>query len=110
MSKVHILTGDENENYHAVIHFPVPAGNNSAGQSWKDVLVADGNNKTVLININAQELTDIQSGVVVEFVTILRRAESGGGSDSQITAMVNDLIEEEKKRLARKYKYYGRVF
>ena len=110
MSKVHILTGDEGDNYTAVIHFDVPAGNNQAGLSWKAALIADGKNVTVLTNIEAPELAAIQTGDVCEFVASIRKVESSGGGDAAIGAIVDDLIVEEKKRLSRKYRHYGRTF
>ena len=82
MSDIHILTGDEKGNYTAVVHFAVPLGNNSAGIPWKDALVSDGRNTSVMIEpaITPEELSSIIAGDVLESVITLRRMESGGGT------------------------------
>lgn len=40
MSKIHILQCIKAGKYRAVIHFPTPQGDNSAGYSWKSVALA----------------------------------------------------------------------
>ncbi|MCH8292395.1 hypothetical protein IH992_14990 [Candidatus Poribacteria bacterium] len=49
MSKIHILASDEKKQYRVIIHTSVPAGNNSAGKSWKDVLIGAEQNTSELI-------------------------------------------------------------
>lgn len=114
MSKVHILTADDNGGYSAVIHFNVPIGNNLAGISWQQCIVLDKQNTTVLnLPLTDQaELDAIAAGSVIEFTATLGRTESGGGSAAQVLAtintIVNDLITQKQAELQRKYKHYGR--
>lgn len=111
MSKAHILTGNNAGGYNAAVHFTVPLGNNSAGVSWKQTMITDGQNISVLIvpAITQVELDSIIAGDTVEFVTVIDRYESGGGSDISVEEIVDLAILNKKKELQRRYKYYGKT-
>ena len=110
MSKIHILTGDDNGGFNAVIHTAVPPGSNSAGIIWGNVLIAAGKNTSVLnvLVIQQAELDQIVAGTVFEFTMTIKKLESGGGANDSIESIVDEAIQEKKKQLQRRYKYYGK--
>lgn len=111
MAKIHIRTGDHHGNYEAVIHFAVPTGNNAAGVAWSAAIVSDGENVSVLTTLDTTqlELDAITAGTRYEFVQMVRRFESGGGSDLSISGIVDQYIDDKRRELQRKYKYYGKT-
>ncbi len=113
MSKLHVLTSDGKGRYSAVVHTPVPLGNNSAGESWKAALLAGGaSGSTDLVvgtgpsNILQAEKDQITAGNVLEF-RISFPFESGGASLVSLNEMVDSAIVNKKAQLASQYKYFG---
>jgi len=116
MSKTHILETDNNLEYNVVVHIAVPAGSNSAGKSWKDVVLGAGLNVSRLTegvapgNITTAELASITAGDIIEFSTSVK-AESGGRTviemKSAVNKMVDQFITDKLDELKNKYKYYG---
>ncbi len=113
MSKIHVLE-NTNKKYKVVLHFTVPTGNNSAGNSWKDCALAQGLGATVMQEgygvgqITPAEKNSIVAGDVIE-VTDTILAESGNASVESLDEMADKIIAEKKKTLQEKYKYYGYV-
>ena len=111
MSKVHVLEQNGPGEYSMVLHYATPAGNNSAGISWVDCLVA-GSPTTVLPegvgpgDITTAEKAAVEAGTVIEISrTVL--AESGTPLLDTVNTLVDALILEDKKDSAFKYKYFG---
>lgn len=113
MSKAHILTSDGRGQYTAVVHVPVPAGNNSAGKAWKTVLLKSGESGATELSVGTgpsditqSEKNDITVGDVLEF-RISVRVESGGATVASVEQMVNSAIVDKKAQLVSQYKYFG---
>ena len=112
MSKIHIL--QENKGvFRAVIHTPVLAGSNTAGKTWKEVLLSSGlSGSSVLTvgtsagNITQVEMDTITTGDVLEFEMNLR-VESGGATLTSLNEMVNEFLLGKQKELKATLKYYG---
>lgn len=110
--KIHILEALEAGRYRAVLHAPVPAGNNSAGVPWKAALVGAGLNKTALPvgtlpgTIDALERDAVVAGDVLEIVTELR-AETGGATPASLTQMADRVIADRLQQLAARLKFFG---
>lgn len=122
MSKVH-LTESTGRTVTATVHYLVPAGNNSADISWKNILarvVANGLGRTEPIpassltigtgygQITQAEYDQIVAGDVVEFSMSLD-VEGSGGSAAQILPQITAAIAAHKTDLAAKYRWYGRA-
>lgn len=75
MSSIHVLSGNGNNLYTAVMHIPTPAGNNGAGVPWAIALVNSGMAKTIMTpgtaagQISTSEKAQIDAGTVIEVVT-----------------------------------------
>jgi hypothetical protein len=118
MSKIHILEGQGAGVFHAVIHFATPAGNNSSGMAWSDVLTVAGRNVSVLPTgnlpgqITAADLALVTAGTLVEFEMLIP-IESGGSSGQTLLTSLNDMVDREITRrtaeLQVTYKHFGRV-
>jgi len=111
MSKIHILTADNNGNYRVALHATMPGGNNSAGTSWQQCWTASGRNVTILPvgngpgEISASENTAITNGTVYEVVTTLR--PSATPSPAELTELADIKLAEAASRLATEFKYFG---
>lgn len=109
---VHVLESSARGRYRVAIHTPMPAGNNSAGKSWKDCWIAAGMNTSILAvgtapgNTDTTERSSILAGDVIEFVTEIP-AESGGATSASVAQMVNALITSYLSDVAARFKYYG---
>lgn len=120
MAKVHVLDQQSPGRYRCVLHFAVPAGNNSAGITWKNALLrAFGTPATILPDgdgtggtISATEKASVVAGDVVERVVTIE-AETGGTSAAAMGATVDAeaarLISEEQTRLGAQLKWFGVV-
>ncbi len=82
MPKVHVLKSNNNKSYKLAIHFDTPAGNNTAGFSWKLVGLSSGDIGTTSLkvgtnpsDITQEEYDEIISGDVIE---ILRENKMDG--------------------------------
>lgn len=118
MSTVHVLEQNNGE-FRCVLHFAVPAGNNSAGLTWKAVGLASGRTGTTRLTegtgpgqITTSEKAQVVSGDVVEFESMLR-AESGGLTGAllgaTVDAMATAAIAAYQAEFARTFKWYGAV-
>ena len=115
MAKIHILTASQGL-YDLVIHVATPAGNNSAGISWKNVIIGAGRNTTRLTEGNgAGQITTVEkasiiAGDLIEIATSVP-AESGGTTAQQLTAGLDLLatarISEALALFQKQYKYFG---
>lgn len=108
MASVHILSQSSDNEFQCVIHFPAPSGSNSAGLSWKSVLLASGlAGSTRLVEgtgpgqITAAEKAQVLAGDVIEFETVLR-IESGGSTSLQIGVTIDALVANALADHARK--------
>ena len=112
MSKIHVLESNNNHSYKVAIHFDTPAGNNSAGYSWKACALAAGTIGTTILEVGTApsdltqvEYDDIIAGDVVE---IVRTIDTGVSPTNAILEALADIkIDEWKNDTARILKYYG---
>jgi hypothetical protein len=133
MAKIHVLDSDDRGFYNLVIHKAVPEANNSAGNAWKNVLLANnitgGKAKTkpdgitpgvtvygasVLVDgedgkswqISAAEKALLSSGDLIELKVRIK-----WGTGLPLTT-INDLVEKEFFELIegikRRYAYFGK--
>lgn len=113
MSKIHVLESDGGGNYRIIIHVAVPAGNNSAGVSWKNCVLATrvGGSTSLPVGAGPGEITQtekdsITSGDVIEISTVIK-AESGGATPESLERMVDQEALSYKQELMARLKYYG---
>lgn len=123
-NEIHVLAADNNGNYRVVIHTAMPAGNNSAGVSWKECwlesnksILEDGTISSVtsrLIegtapgNISTAELADVKAGDVIELSGTIK-LETGGASPISLAEMVQALIDDVKAVMQVKLKFFGYI-
>ncbi len=125
MADMHVLTGDGNR-YRVVMHFDVPAGNNSAGVAWSDAVPKSaglgelGNPatpKTILrdgdgtgATIDATEKTAVESGAMFEHVADFL-IESSGFTPLEVRAALRYFYAREKAgvqaAMQRELKWFG---
>lgn len=127
MSKIHVLSADNEGNYRVAIHAAMVSGDNSAGKSWKSCWLESNKAKNTkqfsadvdiipvtssLIvgtdpgNITAAELVDVEAGDVIEILSGIK-AESGGASSASLNALVDEVVVDFKARMQAELKYYG---
>lgn len=126
MAKVHVLDTDPNGNINCVAHFLMPTGNNNVNVPWKtcylasfgtvaptSLLVSSGNNNPAPGKIGTTELTQIQSGDIIE-----QQFQFGDSPELTTLALkeqrANELadrkINEFKSNFAAKFAFYGHSF
>ncbi len=116
MAIMHILTGNGIE-YQVVMHFDVPVGSNSVGNSWGDVLINSGWGGTTQLvegtglgEITPAEKIAIEAGAVHEHSGSFR-VESGGTSNDELQTSLREFYDLEEIRvinnLKRVLKYFG---
>lgn len=116
MATVHVLTRIGNK-FRCIIHFAVPAGNNSANVSWKTAGLNSGlTGSTVMTEgsgagqITTAEKATVLSGDVIEFTADIE-AETAGTSSVQLGAMVDaeaiKLIAAKTTELQTALKWFG---
>ncbi len=113
MSKIHVLTSDTSGNYQIIIHTNTPAGNNSAGISWKTAglnsRLIGTTSMTVGTSpgqISSTEQSQIVAGTVFEIITNIP-AESGGTTPESLNQMSDQIISQRLTDLAKQLKYFG---
>jgi len=112
-SSMHVFEANDKGEYRICAHVAVPAGNNTVGNSWKDVIIASGRNVTVMATgtgigqISTAEQAQIAAGDVVEVVVYV--AFESATTNAQRTALVNVHVTDELALLQRKLKLYGRT-
>lgn len=107
--KVHILESPKTAQYNAVTHFPTPAGDNSAGMAWKDILLAVAPNLEPRAGDEAEKAAIIAGDVIeVAFVIELEPSEVQPGA---LRASVDDLADKARAgwqpEMQRRYAYYS---
>ncbi len=119
VADVHILEKVRDEDaktntkgkYHAVMHFSVPVGNNSANLTWKSVFLAaglTGPGKSVLTEgtgpgqITVVESGQITLGDVIEIEGIVAVVNGGSLEDTVV-----NLRNQAKAELFAKYDRWG---
>ena len=114
MAKIHIMEQSGSDDFRVVLHFPVPSGSNSAGKTWKSVMLACGRTGSTSMTegagpgqITTVEKATIVAGDTFELQTSIRAMSSGGGSTAVVEGMADILINECKTEIARTYKWYG---
>ena len=113
MSALHILDQD-NGQFRCVAHQPVPAGSNTAGVAWKNVILGAGLNVTSMIEgalpgqISTAEKAQIVAGDVAEAAFTVP-LHSGGTSNAEIDAWALREFAEWKNKMQLKYAYFGKV-
>jgi hypothetical protein len=113
MSVLHVLD-QTNGIYRCVVHRPTPAGNNSAGVSWRDVIKAAGLNATTLAEgtlpgqITTAEKDQVIAGDVFE-VALSIALRAGGSENAQIDAAALAAHQQAVAALAEKYAWFGKV-
>jgi hypothetical protein len=115
--QVHVTTCNEGQDCTLVIHAPVLAGTNTAGTTWKAVLidVTVGTPSTSLsdsIINSATEKADIASGDVIEFSVrrnLIGVSNAGGvaAKKAAMDALVDGIIANKEIILQRTYNWYG---
>jgi hypothetical protein len=113
MSALHILDQD-NGQFRCVAHQPVPAGSNTAGVAWKNVILGAGLNVTSMTEgalpgqISTAEKAQIVAGDVVEAAFTIP-LHSGGTSNAQIDAYALAEFANWRYAMQLKYAYFGKV-
>ena len=113
MSALHILDQD-NGQFRCVAHQPVPAGSNTAGITWKNIILGAGLNFTTLVEgtlpgqITTAEKAQITAGDVVEAAFTIP-LHSGGTSNAQIDAYALAEFANWRNAMQLKYAYFGKV-
>ena len=113
MSALHILDQD-NGQFRCVAHQPVPAGSNTAGVAWKNIILGAGLNVTSMIEgvfpgqISSAEKAQIVAGDVVE-AAFMVPLHAGGTTNAQIDAVALAEFVNWRNAMQLKYAYFGKV-
>lgn len=116
MAKIHVLESNVDGSFRVVLHTPVPAGNNSAGKSWKDSLLNSGRSGSTILpegpgpgQITTAEKADVEAGDVIEIIDTLKVDPriSGAPLVALVEQLADEAIAEYFARLARELKYFG---
>ena len=112
MADLHILSQDGRE-FTAAYHLAIPASNNSAGVSWRTVVLRTGGGTTTLPDgdgtegtIAAAEKALIESGALVELVRT-ERWEAGWPTGAQLDAIHARVSAEYQSDMLARYAHYG---
>lgn len=114
MAALHVLEGD-GIRFRVVAHAAVPAGNNTAGNSWKSCLIASGMNTTILPEgagvgqITTAEKNQIIAGDVIEMVfsVDIPTVGTNGNKLAIVQAAVAKMRADYLAALASKFSFYG---
>ena len=113
MSALHILDQD-NGQFRCVAHQAVPEGSNTAGVTWKNVILGAGLNVTFMTEgtlpgqISTAEKAQVAAGDVVEAAFTIP-LHSGGTSNAQIDAYTLAEFNNWANAMKLKYAYFGKV-
>ncbi|MFQ5760197.1 MAG: hypothetical protein ACE5HM_04390, partial [Acidiferrobacterales bacterium] len=119
MADMHVLkrTGDE---YTVVMHFPIPATNNSAAIPWASALVNSGLGGTTILpdgdgtggTISAAEKTSVLAGTILEH-SASYLIESDGQASLKVQGALRTFYAREQAtiqaKLQRELKWFGAV-
>ncbi len=114
MSDITVLERNMNNRWRVVMHFPVPAGNNTAGVSWRDALVASGIGGTTILpdgdgtggTISTADKVKIVSGALLEHVESVRLGD--GNPQSAAEELYNSRKADKATQLQARLNQYGR--
>ena len=113
MSKVHVLTGMSGR-YTAVLHAPIPSGNNAVGVSWKACLLSSGTPVSALpIGMGYGQITQVEAsqiavGDVLEYQwEIPTNADGSAPTTTFINSLADQEIIARNLKSAVEYKYFG---
>lgn len=113
MANLHVLEigGDK---VRCVCHIATPAGNNSAGISWKNIVLGAGLNKTVMTEgsgagqITTVEKNSIISGDLLEIVLNFKVPSGTGPQKSAaLDAVFAKMASQYLSDLQYQYQYFG---
>lgn len=113
MSALHILDQD-NGQFRCVAHQAVPVGSNTAGVTWKNVILGAGLNVTSMTEgalpgqISTAEKAQIIAGDVVEAAFTIP-LHSGGVANANIDAYAVAEFANWRNAMQRRYSYFGKV-
>jgi hypothetical protein len=114
MAALHVLEGD-GIRYRVVAHTATPAGNNTAGNSWKNCLLSAGLNTTTLAEgvgvgqITAAEKAQVVAGDVIEMVFTID-VPTVGTNGNKLVAVQNAVAKMQADYLAQlqeRFRYFG---
>jgi hypothetical protein len=115
MSKLHVLTGNNNNQYQIIVHIATPVGNNAAGVAWSQAVINSGRNVTSMPigngpgQIAQSEADQITAGTLLESSQTywdditLNTTQRLAALDAVATQMGNDAITNCQTQL----KFYG---
>jgi hypothetical protein len=116
--RIHILrTAGAPDLFEAVVHAPVPVGNNAAGFSWADCIKNSGMNTSILTvgtgagQISNAENNQIANGTVIEasFYWYVDPAANAAQQEASLefeaTRSVNTLVA----RLQEQLRFFGKT-
>jgi hypothetical protein len=102
-----------NRKIRVIMHFPVPGGNNEAGISWVDCIMADEfiDKNTILSDneISPAEKTAIQNGEVIEQSVDVLVWEDATPLEKRdaVDSAYNTKKLEVTQELSRRYEFWG---
>lgn len=116
MAKVHVLTGDGGV-YNLVLHIPISAGNNGAGQPWRTCLVNSGLGGITALRtgtgpgqISAAELAQVAAGEVYEVSAVIQtQGISAAGLGAAVDALAAQISAEKLIELQKALQWFGVV-
>lgn len=109
MAQAHVLDSPRAGQYHMVLHFMVPAGNNAAGVAWKTVLQSVYPAET-LTAASTGEQAQRDSGDLMEIDGIIQLEPSAmttAQAQARIAEYAAARIASWQAEFARAYRYYG---
>jgi len=115
MSDYHIQeVATDNKTISAVFHIPVPGGTNTAGNTWRESLVAYSGGadaiESNLINIPGPEIAAMKSGAIVEQAVIIKFSSINLTNQQRISEVETAYATERDKittELSAKLEFYG---
>jgi len=116
MATTHVLQRFTPERIVLILHTATPAGNNSAGLTWKTVLLAAGAAGTTSLTvgtgpgqITSAEAAQVTAGDVLEFRREIKFPTAGNNAAkvALLNEIVPGIIAEELARLQTVHKFYG---
>lgn len=116
MSNLHILARSSIDSAQAAMHFPVPAGNNAAGFSWKSVFLAAGRSGTSALTegtgpgqITTAEKATVTAGDTLELIERIEVSNSGSGAQrlAALDEIYTKRTTDQIARMQEEFRYYG---
>jgi hypothetical protein len=110
--KIFVLESDNDNSYKVAIHFPTPAGNNSAGMSWKACALGSKMIGTTILEVGTEpgNISQADHDIIIagDTIEIIRSINPGlDPSNAAVVDACNVCIAEYQANMARILKYYG---